>query len=102
MKHESHRMHENSLDSYHAQEAKLSARCQAIYRWVEKHGPHTDREVAYAMGFGENLNAVRPRITELIEEHHQLMQVTSRMCPITKRKVRVVDISRPRGQESLQ
>lgn len=90
-------VHQNSIDAFHAQEAKLSARAQAVLAWITQHGPHTDREVAYGMGYGENLNAVRPRITELIDAS-KLMEVCNVTCPVTKRAVRKVDI---RGQRGL-
>jgi hypothetical protein len=96
MKHLTHRMHEHSVAAFRAEEVKLGRRAQAIVAWIEEHGPHTDREIAYGMGFGENLNAVRPRVTELVEEHKRLMQVCSRVDPVTRKTVRVVDIRRPR------
>lgn len=95
--HAEHRMHANSLAAHRAEEAKLSKRAAAILAWVRAHGPHTDREIAYGMGFGENLNAVRPRITELMEAPcARLMEVCSRRCPVTGKSVRVVDVNRPR------
>jgi hypothetical protein len=99
--HASHEMHRNSLDAYHTEEPKLSKRAAAVLAWVERHGPHTDREIAYGMGFGENLNAVRPRITELLEAPHaKLMDVGDVICPVSKKRVRRVDVRRPR-QEAL-
>lgn len=100
--HAQHRMHEHSLATFREEEPKLSKRAAAIRAWVERHGPHTDREIAYGMGFGENLNAVRPRITEMLEAPGAvLMQVCSRRCPVTGKPVRVVDVNRPRGQREL-
>jgi hypothetical protein len=90
-------VHDNSIAAYHSQEAKLSARATAVLAWITKHGPRTDREVAYGMGYGENLNAVRPRITELIELG-KLMEVCNVTCPVTRKTVRKVDI---RGQRGL-
>lgn len=92
-------VHANSIEAFHSQEAKLSRRAQAVLQWVTEHGPRTDREIAYGMGYGENLNAVRPRITELIDAG-KLMEVCSRRCDITRKTVRVVDIRRAR-QPSL-
>jgi hypothetical protein len=79
MKHLTHRMHEHSVAAYRAEEAKLSKRAQAIVDWITTRGPRTDREIAYGLGFGENLNAVRPRITELIESN-RLMEGGRRAC----------------------
>lgn len=89
------RVHDNSIDAYHQEEQKLSAREQAIKDWITEHGPHTDREVAYGMGFGENLNAVRPRITKLLEKQ-KLMSVGNVQCSFSKKRVRRVDIRQPR------
>lgn len=89
------RIHANSVESYHGELPKLSTRAQAIYEHILEHGPRTDREVAREMGFGENLNAVRPRLTELIDAH-RLMEVGNVRCPVTGKTVRRVDISRPR------
>lgn len=99
MKHAAHRMHDNSVAAYRAGEPKLSARCSAILAWIERHGPHTDREVMEGMGF-RDMNNVRPRITELIHEHRKLMEVGDVLDPATGVKVRRVDIRRPR-QEAL-
>jgi hypothetical protein len=92
-------MHRNSLSAYRAEEPRLSKRAAAVLAWLTERGPHTDRQVAYGMGFGENLNAVRPRITELIDLH-LLMEVGDVVCPVTRKSVRRVDIRRPR-QEAL-
>lgn len=88
-------VHSNSISAYRSQEARLSRRAQAVLDWIEGHGPHTDRQIAYGMGFGENLNAVRPRITELITVN-KLMEVCNVSCPVTGKTVRKVDVRRPR------
>lgn len=93
-------IHDNSLAAYRSEEPKLSKRAEAIYQWILEHGPHTDREVSKGMGFGQDMNACRPRITELIDAK-RLMEVCSRRCPVTGKTVRVVDVSRPRGQLSF-
>lgn len=94
-------VHANSIECFHASEAKLSKRAADVLAWITEHGPRTDRQVAYGMGFGENLNAVRPRITELIEAG-ALMEVCNTRCPVTKKTVRVVDLRRPRQLELIQ
>lgn len=97
MTHASHRMHDNSVAAYRAEESRLSKRAEAVLAWIERHGPHTDREVMVGMGFAEP-NAVRPRITELIEAN-KLMEVGSIRCPVTGKTVRRVDIRRARWQQ---
>lgn len=92
-------IHDNSLQAFRQEEPKLNRRATAILAWIQEHGPRTDREVMQGMGFAEP-NAVRPRVTELIQSG-KLMEVCNRICPVTGKRVRVVDIRRPRGQISL-
>ncbi len=94
--HASHSMHDNSLAAYRAEEPKLSTRAQAIYAWLVAHGPATDRQIMEGMGF-RDMNAVRPRVTELLElPHAKLMEVGDVRCQTTGKTVRRVDIRRPR------
>ena len=46
----------------------------------------TAREIAYRMGFGDDLNKVRPRITELVEQG-KIVVTEIRCCPVTQRRV---------------
>lgn len=89
-------MHPNSVECYHAEEAKLSRRALEVLRWITEHGPHTDREVMAGLMFNEP-NAVRPRITELIDAG-KLMEVGDVTCQVTGKTVRRVDIRRPRQE----
>lgn len=89
-------MHDNSLQAYREEEVKLSRRAQAVLDWITEHGPSTDRQVMWGMGFTD-MNSVRPRITELID-CNKLMQVCSVTCPITAKTVRKVDVRKARGQ----
>lgn len=90
-------VHGNSIEAFHQEESKLSARALAVIGWIRIHGEATDRQIAYGMGFGENLNAVRPRITELIERGG-LREVRNARCFVTGKTVRVVDLPRPGEQ----
>lgn len=87
-------MHANSLACYRAEEGRLSKRAAAILAWITEAGPRTDRQVMQGMGFTD-MNAVRPRITELIDAN-LLMEVGDVTCPTTGKRVRRVDIRRPR------
>lgn len=87
-------IHSNSLSAFHSEQPKLSKRAEAIYAWILERGPRTDREVMQGMGFPD-MNNVRPRITELVKSR-RLMEVCSRVCAVTGKPVRVVDISRAR------
>ena len=92
-------IHENSIQAYEEEQSKLSKRAAAILQWILEHGPHTDREVMQGMGFPD-MNNVRPRITELIATS-KLMEVGDVICPVTGKRVRRVDVRRPRGQLSF-
>lgn len=87
-------IHANSIAAFHAEEARLSKRAEAVLKWITKHGPHTDREVMAGMGFPD-MNNVRPRITELVKAG-RLMEVGDVVCPLTRKSVRCVDIRRAR------
>ena len=92
-------MHQNSLAAYRVEEPRLSKRATAILAWITEAGPRTDRQVMQGMGFTD-MNAVRPRITELIDAH-LLMEVGDITCPVTGKRVRRVDIRRPRQMDLL-
>lgn len=51
----------------------------------------TAREIALRMGFGEDLNKVRPRLTELLNKGR--ISITEiRCCPVSKRRVAVFKV----------
>jgi hypothetical protein len=84
-------MHANSLEAYHAGHVALfPRRSQEILGTLTKLGHATDRQVRDDLGFPD-MNAVRPRITELIEAG-VLQHVADEIDPATKRTVRVVAI----------
>lgn len=67
---------------------QLAARAAAILTWLAAHGPATDREVMRGLGFVEP-NAVRPRISELIDAR-LVVECGERVCATTGQRVRVV------------
>jgi len=87
--------HTNSLASYHEGKTQsFTRRAQEILGVIARLGPVTDRAVRDALGFPD-MNAVRPRITELIEDG-VLAEHGTMLDPTTNRNVRVVHINRPR------
>lgn len=77
-----------SFESFQA-EGKLSMRQAAILQWLMANPKaFTDREIAAGMGFFD-MNAVRPRITELIQQGI-LEECDSVRCPVTGKSVRRV------------
>lgn len=89
--HTQHRMHENSLDAYRGERRRFGRRAQTIRDWFAAHGAGTDRDVMRGLGFSE-MNAVRPRCTELVDLG-VLVEVGSRVCRETGKRVRVLDLS---------
>lgn len=96
--HAVHRMHENSLDAYGVEREKLGPRARAVLAWVRGHGPATDRDIMRGLGFSDP-NAVRPRVTELVE-YRLLVETGRRVDSITRKTVRVVDV--PRGPAQMR
>lgn len=93
-------MHDNSIAAYRQEEAKLSRRAQQVLDWIREHGPSTDRQVMWGLGFTDP-NSVRPRITELIDLN-KLMEVCNVACPVTGKTVRKVDIRARRKAVQLE
>jgi chromosome condensin MukBEF MukE localization factor len=88
-------MHINSINAYHEELPKLSKRASVIYNFfANTHSRlerfYTDRQVKTILGFND-MNQVRPRITELIKLG-LLEEVGKTKCPITCKMVRVVNL----------
>tara|TARA_R100001163_G_scaffold14424_1_gene13172 strand:- start:4136 stop:4414 length:279 start_codon:yes stop_codon:yes gene_type:complete len=88
-------MHINSINAYHEELPRLSKRASAIYNFfANTHSRlerfYTDRQVKTILGFND-MNQVRPRITELIQLG-LLEEVGKTKCPITCKMVRVVNL----------
>lgn len=90
-------MHENSLQAYRQERKKLTQRALLVLAWIDLNGPATDRQVMHGLKFSEP-NAVRPRITELVDAG-MLVEVESVRCSETGKTVRVV--GRPPRQLEL-
>ena len=92
-------IHANSIQSYEEIKPELSGRRKEIYLALWKSSRKmTDREVKDELGLAD-MNAVRPRITELIKAGH-LEEVGNTKCPLTGKTVRQVMIFNE-GQMSL-
>lgn len=83
-------IHPNSIAAYWEGRLDLfGKRHQQVLRALRlARGPLTDREVMIALGFSDP-NAVRPRITELVDAG-VLVEVDSVECPVTGKRVRRV------------
>jgi len=89
-------IHRNSIQSFGEIREKLAGKHQVIWDAFHKHSDKlTDRMVKDMLGF-EDMNSVRPRITELIKNGY-LLESDRAKCPVTGKKVRVCEISTFRG-----
>jgi DNA-binding Lrp family transcriptional regulator len=80
--------HENSIEGYHATAEARKVRTEEVMEAFRlKDFPRTDREISRLLGYAD-MNAVRPRITELIEEGI-LIEAGKVKDPLTNRTVRV-------------
>ncbi len=85
-------MHRNSLAAYSSTD--FSHRERAILRCLgESSVPLTAREIAGRLGFAD-LNAVRPRCTELCERH-VLTTAGDVRCPVTGKTVSTFALAVP-------
>lgn len=93
-------IHANSLAAYDAGKRELfSARQLQILDYMIGNNARTDREIMRGLGFAD-MNAVRPRITELIASG-VLFEVGTQQCPVTDKWVRLVSFNRPVGQQEF-
>lgn len=67
---------------------RLAGRAAAVLTWIKANGPATDREVMRGLGFTD-MNAVRPRISELIDAR-LLVECGEKRCAQTRQVVRLV------------
>lgn len=58
--------HSNSLHARHEMGARITGRRAEVLAWLEAHSPATDRQIMLGLGYSD-MNAVRPRITELLD-----------------------------------
>jgi hypothetical protein len=93
-------MHPNSILAYKETKEERERRKQDILRVYElSTRPIIDREVCERLGFFD-MNKVRPRITEMIQER-KLRQVGKRKDHVTRKSVREVELIRAHTQLQL-
>lgn len=92
-------MHEHSLQAYREERPALQAREREVVDVLRMFGPMTDRQVMECCGYAEP-NAVRPRITRLIELG-VLVEHDAVRCPVTGKRVRRVKVRRAGEQMRL-
>jgi hypothetical protein len=96
----SKRFHIDSALAYEAgQRSGFSEREKAVIDAIAFKGPGTDREIMERLGFREP-NATRPRITALVQRGI-LVEIQTVICPVTHKRVRVVDLADSRKQLEL-
>lgn len=70
---------------------RLVGRAELVLTWIKTNGPATDRDVMRGLGFTD-MNAVRPRISELIDAR-LLVECGKRRCATTAQAVRIVQFN---------
>ena len=95
-------IHPNSIAAYwEGRTDQFGKRTQAIIGVLRNaRGPLTDREVMTALRFSDP-NAVRPRLTELVDAG-LVIQVGDVRCPVTGKTVRLVKLATRETQRELQ
>lgn len=81
---------ENSIDTYIELKDHLSGRSLEVYKYIEKHGKSTERQIKDGLGY-DDMNAVRPRVTEMIESG-LLIEGLKVRDSVTNRPVRTIMI----------
>lgn len=84
------RMHDNSVTAYREEGSKLGKRASEVLAFFRHAGRALpDREVMKALGYSD-MNAVRPRITELIDAG-LLRQTGQTIDYVSRKRVRLVE-----------
>lgn len=92
-------IHPNSVLAYwQGNDELFGKRHQKVIACLRRSLGQTDREVMIALGFGD-MNAVRPRISELVEAGI-VVEVGNTVCPITKKRVRLVSLAKPKPAQA--
>lgn len=90
-------VHDNSIQTFYETEQDREKRRAEVFEVYVKAGRSmTDREVCKALGYND-LNAVRPRCSELVDEG-LLIEVGKTRCPITNRRVRLMRVREREAQ----
>lgn len=94
-------IHPNSVSAYWQGRLELfGKRHQKVIAALRAaRSPLTDREVMIACGFSDP-NAVRPRITELVDAEI-VLEVDAVTCPVTRKTVRRVKLATREAQSEL-
>lgn len=85
-------MNANSLAAFTEELPKLSERETAVLKAFDRLGFSTDREIMQHLGFTD-MNAVRPRITALIQSGLLVDTGMNTRCPVTGKRVRRVMVA---------
>ncbi len=95
MPHTAATVHENSRAAFHSSAPMISKRQQLVLDWVMVHDLATDRQIMNGLGFAD-MNAVRPRVTELLAIG-LLRECGWTICSVTGKRVRCVEFTPEQG-----
>ena len=83
--------HVHSHEALETHEEALLGRKRLIVAWMVAHGTATDREIRDGINPMWDMNAIRPRVNELLADH-RIMEVGERKDPATGVMVRVLAV----------
>ena len=93
-------IHQNSQAAYDEIRGQLSGRRLEVFEYLESHRyPLTDRQIMRGMS-KTDMNAVRPRITELVKLGI-VEECESIKCQVTKKRVRTVRVTKDNPKQGL-
>lgn len=85
-------VHKNSIKTYHEERPRLSLRCGNILSVMMDGVERTDRQIKDLLGLPD-MNNVRPRITELLDQDF-LIETGVKKCEVTQKSVRLVKVKK--------
>ena len=88
-------MHENSVEAFMGEKFRLDRRCSEVLGAIMQLGSATDRMVKDFLNY-EDMNTVRPRITEL-KKLGLVYEAGKAKCAKTGKRVRVVRVKPAEG-----
>jgi hypothetical protein len=95
-------IHENSKQALYEERSKLNARESEIYEFLlgRNENSYTDRDIKTALGH-EDMNAIRPRVTELLKKGLIFEAIPTR-CKVTNKTVRRVKVANDTSQTQTE
>lgn len=96
-------MHDNSVEAYLEELDNFSERYEQILGvYMTMRIPLTDRRICKALGYGQDMNKVRPRITELVHKFGLLVETGTTIDHRTNKRCRLVTLRKAPAKQGLK